>query len=360
MVICKICNKEFNSLQGLSKHIHYKHKIEAKQYYDTYNKKDNTEGLCLTCNKITPFLGLSKGYQKHCSAKCAQCDPNGHNMFINNNPQKNPAIREKTKSTNLLKYGTSYPLQLKSIKDKIKSTNREKYGVENPFQQKEVQQKARINSHTLNANLKRKKTLRNKINKLAKQLDAIYVQDLLEQTKSSGWYQSGIVNTIKYDGYIFIKNSDIKTVLDYDSNKYLTHSKNEKYIVDCIKDIYHDEIIENSRKIIAPKELDIYFPKLKLAIKYNGSYFHSTLASTPIKYHLDKSLACREKNIRLIHIYEFEDLEKQISLLKDLILGQDNYPKNDFNKNNLIKDIPNPEIIFNDGRLVIYGAGFLK
>ena len=70
-----------------------------------------------------------------------------------------------------------------------------------------------------------------------------------------------------------------------------------------------------------------------------------------------KSLLCREKNIRLIHIYEFEDLDQQIKLLQDLILGQDNYPKEDFNKNNLIDSIPKPEIIYQSDRYTIYGAG---
>ena len=78
-----------------------------------------------------------------------------------------------------------------------------------------------------------------------------------------------------------------------------------------------------------------------------------------INYHLNKSLLCRQLGIRLIHIYEFESYQTQLQLLKDLILGIDNYPKNDFNKNNLIKKIPNPEIIYNDGSNIIYGAGKL-
>lgn len=61
----------------------------------------------------------------------------------------------------------------------------------------------------------------------------------------------------------------------------------------------------------------------------------------------------------LIHIYEFKPYQVQLQLLKDLILGIDNYSKNDFNKNNLIKKIPNPEIIYNDGNNIVYGAGKL-
>lgn len=81
--------------------------------------------------------------------------------------------------------------------------------------------------------------------------------------------------------------------------------------------------------------------------------------STPINCHLDKSLLCREKSICLIHIYEFEDFDTQCQLLKDLINGVDNYSKNDFNKNNLIDDIPEPEIIYSNEYSTIYGTGKL-
>lgn len=101
-------------------------------------------------------------------------------------------------------------------------------------------------------------------------------------------------------------------------------------------------------------------PDLQLGIEYNGTRWHSIEMGTPKDYHLDKSLLCRNKGIRLIHIYEFEDIEKQKQLLKDLILGIDNYPKNDFNRNNLIDTIPNAEVIYKDDNYTIYGAGKLS
>ena len=355
---CLICNSDIVKGHSFSKHLSKIHNVSIKQYYDDYLKKEN-EGICTTCGKETPFLNIHIGYQKHCSAKCAQNDPQVKNVFRTNNPQKNPEIRKKTIETCQKLYGgTGFCSDV--IQNKIKQSKLNKYGVENSFQLPTVQQKARKNSHTEEANAKRELTKKENIDKIAKELDAIYVHDLLAMTKSSGWYQSNIVNTIKYKNHIFIKRSDIQTVLDYDNNAYNVYSVTEKQIVDTIKEIYNKDIIENSKKIISPKELDIYLPDLKLAIEYNGMYFHSSLANTPKDYHLNKSLMCREKGIRLIHIYEFEDLEEQKQLLKDLILGVDNYPKDDFNKNNLINKIPQPEIIYNDSRLVIYGAGFLK
>lgn len=74
-MICLICNKEIKNNQALSKHLLSIHKITQQHYYDKYYKKPN-EGICLTCGKTTWFMGISKGYQKHCCAKCAQNDPN--------------------------------------------------------------------------------------------------------------------------------------------------------------------------------------------------------------------------------------------------------------------------------------------
>lgn len=79
----------------------------------------------------------------------------------------------------------------------------------------------------------------------------------------------------------------------------------EKEIVDFIKSIYSGEIIENSRKIIPPKELDIYLPEKKIAIEYDGFYYHSGNVK-PNNYHYQKTLDCEKKGIQLIHIFENE------------------------------------------------------
>lgn len=134
-------------------------------------------------------------------------------------------------------------------------------------------------------------------------------------------------------------------------------SKYESNLVKFIEEFYDFEIIQN-RKICDKYFLDIYLPKLNLAVEYNSNYWHSYPRKEK-DYHLKKSLQCREKNIRLIHIYEFEDFDRQKQLLKNLILGQDNYPKNDFNKNNLINNIPEPEVIYQNDKYIIYGSGKL-
>lgn len=59
------------------------------------------------------------------------------------------------------------------------------------------------------------------------------------------------------------------------------------------------------RDIIPPQELDIYIPEKKLAIEFNGTYWHNSDAKSQ-NYHQEKTIACLKKGIHLIHIFEYE------------------------------------------------------
>lgn len=62
------------------------------------------------------------------------------------------------------------------------------------------------------------------------------------------------------------------------------------------------------RGVIAPYELDFYFPEHKVALEYCGLYWHSDAVGKPRNYHYKKMVACREKGIRLITVFEDEFL----------------------------------------------------
>jgi len=88
-------------------------------------------------------------------------------------------------------------------------------------------------------------------------------------------------------------------------------SKGEKEVADFVKTIYRGAVIENDRNQIAPKELDIYIPEKKVAIEYDGLYWHSEAGDCYAEYHLTKTKMCMNKGIRLLHIYENEWRDKQ-------------------------------------------------
>lgn len=100
---------------------------------------------------------------------------------------------------------------------------------------------------------------------------------------------------------------------EYTSIYELTRSKYEDELIQYINEINKDiKIIKSDREVLRGEELDIYIPSAKLAIEFNGTYWHSSLFKDK-KYHQNKTIECAKQGIRLIHIFEYEwnNLEKQ-------------------------------------------------
>lgn len=76
-------------------------------------------------------------------------------------------------------------------------------------------------------------------------------------------------------------------------------------------------VTRNSHSIIRPKEIDIYVEEKKLAIEYDGIYWHSCDNEYDEigkeKYHLWKTEQCENKGITLLHIFdnEWENITKR-------------------------------------------------
>jgi conserved hypothetical protein len=99
-------------------------------------------------------------------------------------------------------------------------------------------------------------------------------------------------------------------------------SKMEIEFADFIKTFYSGEVITNSRSIIYPYELDIFLPEFNLGIEINGMYWHSEKFKEK-KVHLNKYNLCKEKDIRLVSIWEWEivkDKEKIKNFIKNIII----------------------------------------
>ena len=95
------------------------------------------------------------------------------------------------------------------------------------------------------------------------------------------------------------------------------YSNLEKELIDFCKE-YYPNLIENNRTLIKPLELDIVIPELKLAIEFNGDYWHSTSFKDK-NYHLNKTIECESKGYRLIHIFEHEWLNNKNEIKQKLI-----------------------------------------
>ena len=102
------------------------------------------------------------------------------------------------------------------------------------------------------------------------------------------------------------------------------------------------KILSNVHSIIPPYELDIVVPEKKIAIEFDGLYWHND-SKIDNKYHLRKTKLCEEKGIQLIHIFEDEWLFKQDivkSRLKNL-LGI--YDKTVYARKCEVREVPSKE-----------------
>lgn len=98
----------------------------------------------------------------------------------------------------------------------------------------------------------------------------------------------------------------------------LTTSSREKDLADFVLSLYsEDNIVFNDRKILSGQELDIYIPSKKIAIEYNGLYWHSEKFKEK-QYHYSKWKTCKEKGIELISIWE-DDWEIKESAVKHML-----------------------------------------
>ena len=87
---CKVCEKEFTSLLGLSKHNSQKHNMCSEETYIEYELGGKKPTCKCGCNEETNFLSIKKGYVDYIR---------GHSQRINNNWGHNPKALEKSRKT---------------------------------------------------------------------------------------------------------------------------------------------------------------------------------------------------------------------------------------------------------------------
>ena len=103
-----------------------------------------------------------------------------------------------------------------------------------------------------------------------------------------------------------------------------SRSIQEREIADILRE--NNNIVTSCRDIIPDLELDIYIPDKKIAIEFNGSYWHSEIYKDKY-YHQKKTIECAKRGIRLIHIFEYEynsNREKILAFLKNAVNINDN------------------------------------
>lgn len=299
---------------------------------------------CKLCGKpFTYNVKLTIGYPTYCK-KC--------NNSIYSDRTK------KTKETCLKKYGSYTNFGTNEFKKQVIETNLKKYGCENCMQ-----------SDIVKANFKKsifEKYKTDSVMKLQSTIDKIHLKKQLK-----------IIEIIK-NNQNFKPLFDLKTVENFQCNKKSfwwqcmkcehvfnapiksykkitvcpfckiehthtigNHSQYESEITNFLKKTFPKLKIFNknnkiNRHVIYPYELDIWIPEKKIAVEFNGVYWHSMQFAKQHnlnkKLHLlNKTNICEKHGIHLIHIYEDDWIyrkQEQKKLIVDLINGKTNISKN--------------------------------
>lgn len=111
----------------------------------------------------------------------------------------------------------------------------------------------------------------------------------------------------------------LNDALKQEEYKFLNYSSLEKKLQEYLIDL-NVEFISSCKTIISPKELDIYISKSNLAIEVDGLYWHSVNSNRNIdkNYHLNKTLSCKAKGVKLLHFFE-DELRDKIDICKSII-----------------------------------------
>jgi very-short-patch-repair endonuclease len=297
------------------------------------------------------------------------------------NPVHIDGVKEKMKTTSLEKYGTAFPISSDIVSAKFKNTNLEKYGVEFPFQSTEIRKQAAdtyYKNHGTECKMEIPRAVYAEMNENKNPFQVLEVQDkikgiLIEKygvdhpMKSPAILQKSINTLFSHYGktnsaQIHINQEIYDILIDKDSlekllkestpssicKKYgisrsllIQHHNNHglELIKQRARSGYEEEISaildklgiqyrRNYNKLCYPKQVDFYIEKHKLAIEFNGLYWHSEVSGLKSHdYHAEKMRQCKSQGIQLLTIFEDEWIDRSeviINHIKHLCKMTDN------------------------------------
>lgn len=341
---CELCGKLFTPTTNTQKYC-------TDQHYRT----------CEVCGKSFPFdhRKLKADWPRTCSTECSLTL-----RFLNGNPFSDELARKKAVRTLLSRYGVCHPMNSKQIKNKVKQTNlnnhggqyfqatsewrnlvvnksRLKYGTDWPIQNQDIRafrdsQNLKKYGVTNVASLdsskqKAKLTLLSKYGKMSFPQTLAWKRSVMLVPEKAETFEkftrdprSFILSNFEEKPSVK-QLSDMLGVADTTVSCHLrsadcsdlvriNYSNLEVTIKNYLQSISPNiKIISNCRSIIAPYEIDIYLPELKLGIECNPTVTHNSSVSDPwgqppkdSKYHQMKTDMCESHGVRLIHLFGYE------------------------------------------------------
>ena len=264
-------------------------------------------------------------------------------------PAQSKEVQEKAKQTCIERYNVEHPLKSREIQNKIKQSNLERYNVENIFQSEEFQKKFKQTclerygcEHPMQSEKVKQKLHDKSFDNFILSFIKYNIVPLFSKEEYTGWDKT-------YRWKCLICGTEfeqkIHTTGHVKECPYLPHcwkcyprmsgeSRFELEVFNFINELAPN-VRQHDRTIIRPQELDIVIDELKLAIEFNGDYWHSVEVYLEhhdnldeyYNYHLNKILEANKKGYRLIHIGESEWINNKEEIngkIKNIFQGKEN------------------------------------
>jgi hypothetical protein len=362
---CPTCAKECKSEFSLLRHFMTAHKGSAEDLYTILNPENNNK-KCKNCGSDTKFDSMASGYKKYCCKKCSiehQKDPQLvkdrlkkaritlKEKYGEENPSKIESIQAKRKQTFMSKDGCSSAFGSNEVKDKIKNTLMSRYGKDSVFKIDSVKDKIsktnteRYGAPVVSKNSEIKKKI---IDTTSRRYGVSSILKLEEvRSKASEFVMAEAYNKLvndaarnnnctpqfSLDNYVGVKTNGksvrYKFKCNVCDNEFEDNIENglvpvckkcfppnrssfELEVIEFIRSEYPNlNILQNDRKLLSGQEIDIYIPEKQIAIECDGIAWHSEgFGKKDKNYHLKKTKECKNKNVKLIHIWDYEWKEK--------------------------------------------------
>jgi hypothetical protein len=251
--------------------------------------------------------------------------------------RRNEIINDKIKATNLEKYGFECPTKNEEVKQKTVDTNRQRYGTDYHTQTQDFIENIKESSfrkYGVDHHTKRDST-RNLLSRNVRVryydafVFALKMKDLVLLMSKENYHDSKTGDAAKYEctscGKIFESVIDHQQRISCECSKQ--RSSYENIIVDWLIGLGITNIETNKRFYydgLRRFDLDIFLPDYNLGIEFHGLYYHRFTEDDADRGQMDKQhhkkqyMFFREKNIKLIQIFENEFITKEL-VVKSII-----------------------------------------
>ena len=242
-------------------------------------------------------------------------------------------VKEKIKATNLKKYGVEYSFQAEEVKDKIKATSLERYGVDNPSKSEVIKSKI-VESNRKNLGVDY----------------PMQSKDVMDKSRATSFEKYG--TEYPNQSEIIKSKIDASTLEHYGVNRAckldefkqkIVDTNRERYGVDYTCLIYSGKLKGNdssyNRSFAELLDINnITYEREFLLQKYSYDFkvgntlieidptaTHNTYFSPygdnriDVNYHRDKTKLAKDNGYSVIHIFEWDDINKVMQLLKNRV-----------------------------------------